>query len=146
MQSAETSSDTAPDQTPLKLLLDTHIWLWALLDPERLSRNVRAALESPNNELWLSPISIWEALVLAERGRIKVTGDTRAWIDGMVRAMPRREAPLTHEVAIESRRIALSHQDPADRFIAATARVYDLTLVTADERLLNSTEYATFGS
>ncbi|MDQ6611310.1 MAG: type II toxin-antitoxin system VapC family toxin [Gemmatimonadota bacterium] len=129
--------------TSLKLLLDTHIWLWALLEPERLSRNARAALESPHNELWLSPISIWEALVLAERGRIKVTGDTGAWIDRMVRAMPRREATLTHEVAIESRRITLSHQDPADRFIAATARVYELTLVTADERLMHSTEFAT---
>ena len=128
---------------PLKLLLDTHIWLWALLEPERLSRKARAALESPDSELWLSPISIWEALVLAERGRIKVTGDPHSWIDTMVRAMPRREATMTHEVAIESRRIALSHQDPADRFIAATARVYELTLVTADERLLHSTEFAT---
>lgn len=134
------------EQSPLKLLLDTHIWLWALLEPERLSRNVRAALESPNNELWLSPISIWEAMILAERGRIKITGDTRTWIDAMARAMPRREATLTHEVAIESRRIALSHQDPADRFIAASARVYDLTLVTADERMMHSTEFATLAN
>lgn len=50
---------------------------------------------------------------------------------------------MTHEVAIESRRIALSHQDPADRLIAATARIYELTLVTADERLMYSTESAT---
>ena len=46
------------------------------------------------------------------------------------------EAPLTHEVVFESRRLALSTEDPADRFLAATAKVYDLTLVTADERLL----------
>ena len=48
----------------------------------------------------------------------------------------RREAPVTHDVAILSRQIDLAHQDPADRFLAATALVFHLTLVTADERLL----------
>ena len=52
--------------------------------------------------------------------------------------MPYKEAPVNHEVAIQSRAIDLDHQDPADRFLAATALVYDLTLVTADERLLRS--------
>jgi len=60
----------------------------------------------------------------------------------MVQALPRREAPLTHDIALASCRLTLSHQDPADRFIAATARVLGLTLVTADERLLHSVEYA----
>ena len=60
----------------------------------------------------------------------------------MVAAVPRREAPLTHEIAIMSRQLAMPHQDPADRFLAATARVLDLTLVTADKRLLDSTEFA----
>ena len=46
------------------------------------------------------------------------------------------QAALTHDVAFESRRLSLSTEDPADRFLAATAKVYDLTLVTADERLL----------
>jgi PIN domain nuclease of toxin-antitoxin system len=122
----------------LKLLLDTHIWLWSLLEPERLTPLVRAELQAAGNELWLSPISIWEALVLVERGRLAVTADAAAWVEDMIRAIPRREAPLTHEVAVQSRRVALPHQDPADRFLAATAVVYGLTLVTADQRLLSS--------
>jgi PIN domain nuclease of toxin-antitoxin system len=122
----------------VKLLLDTHIWLWSLLEPERLSPPVRSALQAPDNELWLSPISIWEALILVERGRLAVETDAITWVEEMVRALPRREAAVTHEVAIESRRIKLPHQDPADRFLAATAAVYQLTLVTADERLLHS--------
>ncbi len=126
----------------MKLLLDTHIWLWGLLDPDRLAPTVRTALQAPENELWLSPISVWEAAVLVERGRVTVTGSAAAWVEQMVQALPRREAPLTHEIALVSRQLALSHQDPADRFIAATARVMGLTLVTADERLLRSTEYA----
>ena len=120
----------------MKLLLDTHIWLWALLEPGRLTRRVRAALSSPDNEIWLSPISVWEALMLAERGRVSVSAPMGDWIRDMVSTVPRREAPLTHEVAIASREIALVHQDPADRFLAGTARVFDLTLVTADERML----------
>ena len=57
----------------MKLLLDTHIWLWALLEPELLAAPVRAALQAPENELWLSPVSVWEATMLAERGRVIVT-------------------------------------------------------------------------
>ncbi len=122
----------------MRLLLDTHIWIWSLLEPERLSPKVHAALKEPATEVWLSPISIWEALLLVERGRIMVAGDPRAWVREMVHSLPRREAPLTHDVAIMSRQIDLAHQDPADRFLVATAVVFDLTLVTADERLLDS--------
>ena len=126
----------------MKLLLDTHIWLWALLEPERLSPAVRAALASAENELWLSPISVWEALLLAERGRVRVDTAPTEWVQRMVRALPRREAALTHDIAIASRQLTLSHDDPADRFLAATAQVMGLTLVTADARLIASTEYA----
>ena len=126
----------------MKLLLDTHIWLWALLDPERLSPAVRAALVSGENELWLSPISVWEAMLLAERGRVRVGTTPTEWVERMVSALPRREAALTHDIAIVSRQLTLSHEDPADRFLAATAQVLGLTLVTADARLIASTEYA----
>ena len=126
----------------MKLLLDTHIWLWGLLEPERLVPTVRTALESSDNELWLSPVSVWEALILVERGRLSVAAPTLEWVEQMVRAIPRREAPLTHDIAVMSRRLKLPHQDPADRFLAATARVLGLTLVTADKRLLESSEYA----
>jgi PIN domain nuclease of toxin-antitoxin system len=126
----------------MKLLLDTHIWLWALLDPERLSPAVREALASRENELWLSPISVWEAHLLAERGRVRVDSAPAEWVERMVQALPRREAALTHDIAVASRQLTLTHEDPADRFLAATARVLGLTLVTADARLIASTEYA----
>lgn len=126
----------------MKLLLDTHIWIWGLLEPDRLAPTVRAALQAPGNELWLSPVSVWEALLLAERGRIAITSSPAEWVQRMVQAIPRREAALTHDIAVMSRQVSLPHQDPADRFLAATARVLGLTLVTADDRLLHSTEYA----
>jgi len=126
----------------VKLLLDTPIWIWALLEPERLSPEVRRALQSENSEIWLSPISVWEALILAEKGRISVKGDLHAWITQMLEATPRREAPVTHEIAVMSRSLSLEHEDPADRFLAATAHVLELTLVTADERLIRSGDFA----
>ena len=119
----------------MKLLLDTHIWLWSALDPARLSKRVAGALEDPANELWLSPISVWEALVLAERKRVHLRPDPSTWVRDTLYDIPLREAPLNHEVALESRNVEVGHQDPADRFLVATARVYGLTLVSADRRL-----------
>ena len=60
----------------------------------------------------------------------------------MASRRPFREAALTHAVALESRRLVLPHHDPVDRFLAASAKVYGLTLVTADERLLGSDEFS----
>ena len=122
----------------MRLLLDTHIWIWSLLDPAKLSKKVRAELESPDNELWLSPVSTWELLILIEKGRVAVDKDPVPWVAEVSRAVALREASLTHEVAVESRVVDLPHQDPADRFLAATARVYDLTLVTADDALIKA--------
>jgi PIN domain nuclease of toxin-antitoxin system len=125
-------------RTRVKLLLDTHIWLWSHVEPERLTRRVAAALQHEANELWLSPISVWEFLLLAERGRIRARGDQtpHEWVDTALARVPMHEAPITREVVLRSRSVRLDHEDPADRFLAATADVYDLTLVTADERLL----------
>jgi len=117
----------------LKLLLDTHIWLWTLQDPKRLGRRVLQQLRDPANELWLSPISTWEALTLNFKGRIHIKGNLTDWLARATAGT--REAPLTHEIALVARQLAL-RQDPADRILAATAEVLDLTLVTADERLL----------
>lgn len=120
----------------MKLLLDTHIWIWSLNSDRKLGRRVARELASLRNELWLSPVSVWEALLLAESGRVGFRQEPSRFLETVLAEQGYHEAPLTHEVAFESRRLALSTEDPADRFLAATAKVYDLTLVTADERLL----------
>jgi PIN domain nuclease of toxin-antitoxin system len=117
----------------LKLLLDTHIWLWLTISPKHLGRSTLRALKDEQNELWLSPISTWEALTLHHKGRVKLHGELPAWVAQATAGM--KEAVLTHEIMLAARQLPL-HQDPSDRMLAATALVLDLTLVTADERLL----------
>jgi PIN domain nuclease of toxin-antitoxin system len=122
----------------LKLILDTHIILWSAAEPQRLSPKITEALENQSNELWFSPVSVWEILVLAEKGRISLGSNAVKAVREIFSKLPLREATLNQEVAIQSRLVNLPHQDPADRFLAATAVVYDLTLVTADTRIINS--------
>ena len=128
----------------MKLLLDTHIWLWSLGEPARLARRLRHELQDRRNELWLSPVSTWEALLLNSKGRIRVHGDLAAWLARSTAHL--REAPLTHEIVLVAHQLPLPHPDPADRFLAATAQVLGLTLVTADERLLGLGEIATLAN
>ena len=120
----------------MKLLLDTHTWIWSLGSPDRISPRAREALSQPENTLALSPVSVWETLLLAEKGRVDLAPDPWSWIRMAVATRALKELPLTHEVALRSRSVRLGHDDPADRFIAATAMVYGLTLVTADRSLL----------
>lgn len=132
----------------MNLLLDTHVWLWSHLEPERIGRKAREAMRDPASRLWLSPISAWEFLLLCDRGRLKLKEGTTPsdWIDAALSRAPMQDAPLTREVALRSRSLRFAHEDPADRFLAATADVYELTLVTADERLLRGKGYRTLAS
>lgn len=132
------------DVTGLKILLDTHIWLWLVSDPSRIGRHLRRELEDPANELWLSPISTWEILTLASKKRIRLNRNAADWV--AMATAPFRESPLTHEIALVSYELRLPQKDPPDRFLAATAKVLGLTLATADTNLLGIGEIATLAN
>jgi PIN domain nuclease of toxin-antitoxin system len=120
----------------MQLLLDTHIWLWSRDEPKKLTRRVANAVENSRNELWISPVSIWEILNLCGRRRMKLKGGPSAWFSEAFAKVSYQEAPLTHEVALATLAVALPHRDPIDIFLVASAKVYGLTLVTADAKLL----------
>jgi PIN domain nuclease of toxin-antitoxin system len=128
----------------MKLLLDTHVWLWISGDPVKLTPKASAALADPGNELWLSPISVWELAILHKKKKVTLEPGLATWVRRALRTMPLKEAVVTNEVALESERVRLPHRDPADRFLAATARVYGLTLITADQKLLDARSIPTF--
>ena len=122
----------------MNYLLDTHIWLWSLLEPEKLRENIVQVLDNKDNEFFISPITVWETLILAEKGRIGLRPSPDKWIAEALKRSPVKEAKLTNTIAVKSRLIELPHKDPADRFIAATAWENDLILITEDEKLKES--------
>jgi PIN domain nuclease of toxin-antitoxin system len=120
----------------VKLLLDTHIWIWNYTAPEKLTSEVAREIANPEHDRFLSPVSIWEMVTLLEKKRIELNQDFGEWFSRSRRDLNLLEAPLTWEVAHELRFTMLGYRDPGDRFLVATAKVFDLTLVTSDERLM----------
>ncbi len=122
----------------MKLLLDTHIWIWSDVEAHKLSSEVTRELANPENEIYLSAISVWEAILLLEKKRVQLNEDFREWFKKSKLELGLIELPLSWEIAHEIRYTILGYRDPGDRFLVATAKVYDLTLVTADERLMQT--------
>lgn len=122
----------------MNLLLDTHIWIWMTLEPTRLSRRVAQVLDDPGNQLWLSPISVWELLMLTRKGKVQLNEDAVTWARRTIEKLGLQEAGLTNDVAFETESLGLEHADPADRWLAASAKVFNLMLVTGDEKLLTA--------
>ena len=91
----------------MRLLLDTHIILWSAAKPEKLPQNIAEELNNDFNELWFSPISVWEILLLAEKGRISLGSDNVKSVRNIFRTIPLKEAPLNLEVAVKSRSVNL---------------------------------------
>lgn len=125
-------------------LLDTHVWLWYLLADSRLKTAHKAIIEDEQSDLRLSPISVWELHLLIEKKRVPVA-NADLWLSIAFTVLPVREAPLTFVIAQRSRRMQLPHEDPADRFIAATAAEMNIPLLTVDAVLLRCPEIQCVG-
>jgi PIN domain nuclease of toxin-antitoxin system len=81
-----------------------------------------------HNELYLSPVSLWELVLLVEKKRINIAADFAEWINGSLEDLQMQEAPFSFAVAHELRFTQLPHRDSGDRFIVATARIHDMTI------------------
>jgi len=129
-------------------MLDTHAWVWAVLAHARLSRAARRTLSSlrAGERVGLAAISLKEAAWHAARGRLALPEGERweDWLRDASQGPSLEILPLTAEIAIESEHFSDSFPaDPADRLIGATARLHRLTLLTADDRLRESSELRT---
>jgi PIN domain nuclease of toxin-antitoxin system len=111
----------------LRLLLDTHVFIWWALD-KQLSSELRAAIEDPDNEVAISVASAWEAEIKVQTGKLKLGRDVFA----EVRTHDIDELPIEHEHAITAARLPLHHGDPFDRILIGQALVEGMTLVTRD--------------
>jgi PIN domain nuclease of toxin-antitoxin system len=114
-------------------LLDTHIWIWIHRAPDNIPLGIVNALRQ--EPLCISSISVWEALMALEKGRVTSSlspeRTTQSWLD----SNPISVVPIGVEVATLARTLQFAHSDPADRFIAATAYHLNCQLATVDEQL-----------
>ena len=123
------------------LVLDTHIWIWLLNgNVDQLSENALEAITeaSESGQIGVCAISVWEVGMLEAKGRLRLSQGCMDWVRAALSAPGIRLLALTPEIAIESSRLPGEiHSDPADRMLAATARILNGTLITKDQKLLD---------
>ncbi len=115
----------------MKLLLDTHLLLWAAGSPDQLPPKARTMLEDPANELLFSAASLWEIAIKRSLGRADFQVDARVLRRGLL-DNGYLELPITSEHAVFIESLPTIHKDPFDRILVAQATVEGITLLTAD--------------
>lgn len=115
----------------MKLLLDTHVLLWAAGQPEQLPASARALLDDPLNELLFSAASLWEVAIKRGLGRADFRADPRLLRRGLL-DNGYRELPITSEHAVTVDGLPAIHKDPFDRILVAQSMVENIALLTVD--------------
>lgn len=119
----------------MRLLLDTHILLWAVLTPERIAEAARSALEDPHHSILVSAASAWELATKHAVGKLPLPESAESLIASMIAALGAQELSITIRHAVTSTALPPHHRDPFDRILVAQARCEGVTLVTADRML-----------
>jgi PIN domain nuclease of toxin-antitoxin system len=117
------------------IILDTHVWWWAISEPERLS--VKATdLIKDTAKRYVAAISLWEFAMMATKGRIDLAIPPYEWLRYSINEADTKVLPLSADIALDSCNLPGDfHKDPADRMIVATARVHHAQLVTKDGKI-----------
>lgn len=113
----------------MRLLLDTHVLVWALSDPAQLPAALRAAVEAPANVVYVSAASVWEIAIKAALGKIEFPADD---FSGAIAESGFLELPVTIVHASAVRGLPQHHRDPFDRMLAVQSSLEKLTLVSKD--------------
>ncbi len=122
------------------IVLDTHVWLWWISNPENLSRIAAQAIEQAVREkgIIISSISTWEIALLIAKGRLELSIDVRDWVRKTESLPFVNFIPIDNTISLRSVDLpGQFHSDPADRIITATAMTMGLALVTRDDKILN---------
>lgn len=126
----------------LKYLLDTHAFLWAAIDEERLSpKAARAIITTPYEQLAISDVTLQEIGLLLHAGRISFRGAPATVLGNLLHYVT--VLPISLDIAIAAPALALKHGDQFDRIIAATARIHQIPLITKDANIADSSVVAT---
>ena len=122
------------------IVLDTHIWLWWISNPENLSTTANQAIDQAIAEdgIIISSISTWEVALLVDKERLKLSIDIRDWVRKTESLPFVRFMPVDNTISLRSVTLpGQFHPDPADRIITATAMTMGLPLVTKDDKIIN---------
>jgi PIN domain nuclease of toxin-antitoxin system len=127
------------------VVIDTHILIWDQLDPKRISKKARKALElaEENHKIILCEISFWEISILMKKRRLVMDMSYLDFINDVLQTKNYHLQGMNAEIAFLGSEIDLDTKDPADRIIAATSIVLGLPLISADQFMLKSTEIKT---
>jgi PIN domain nuclease of toxin-antitoxin system len=117
----------------VRLLLDTHVFLWAASDPAQLSSEARSVLEDGTNDADLSIVSGWEIAIKQSLGKLMLARPAELWVPDAIRRMGLGVALVDIESALRVRALPWHHRDPFDRLLAAQALDAGYTLVTRDQ-------------
>lgn len=119
----------------MRVLLDTHCWLWMLAAPDRFTSDTRERLESPATDLYLSSASIWEIVIKHALGRLQLPMRPAEYLPGRVAATRTTPLAIEHAHALRVGELPPHHRDPFDRMLVAQAQVEGLPILTADPQL-----------
>ena len=117
----------------MKILLDTHAFLWFFEGDERLSTSAREAIESEANENLLSVASLWEIAIKTSIGKLRLTGPFGDIVSRAMNDVSVTVVPITMPHLVEVSTMHFHHRDPFDRLLAAQAKTEGLTIVSGDE-------------
>ncbi len=115
----------------MKLLLDTHIFLWLHTEPERLGEHLSAA-EDPRNELLLSAVCSWEIAIKHALGRLPLPEPPQRYVPSLMRTIGAIALPIEHSHALAVAALPPLHGDPFDRLLIAQGQLLDVPILTAD--------------
>ncbi len=129
------STKKEPRRKPrgFRALLDTHVFLWALGEADRLSEAARDAIEDPANEIYVSAAVVWEIAIKHALGKLQLPSEPAIYVPARVGALGFRELPVRFEHALLAASLPRHHRDPFDRMLIAQARIEGMTFITNDQ-------------
>lgn len=116
----------------MRLLLDTHCWLWLVADPERIRRGVVEMLVAEGTDVYISAATAWEVVIKHALGKLSLPIPPAEYIPSRMAALGHLSLPIEQRQTLQVAGLPLHHKDPFDRILVAQAQVEDIQLVTAD--------------
>lgn len=118
----------------MRVLLDTHAFLWSIAEPAKLSKRAARVVEDGKNELLLSTASLWEIVLKAQAGKLQLPAGPGFLAEHMAR-LGVASLPVEAGHVLALLRLPLHHRDPFDRLLVAQCQVENLTILTADDAI-----------